>query len=84
VGAVIRLVGANFLGATSVAFNGGPAGSTVKGANYITALVPAGATSGMIRERVGLQRIDLPAGSPRRNGTHWRTPVALANRKLLL
>ena len=48
VGAAIQLVGSNFLGATSVAFNGVQSGFAVKGANYIGALVPAGATSGTI------------------------------------
>jgi uncharacterized repeat protein (TIGR03803 family) len=48
VGAAIRLVGANFLGATAVDFNGVRAAFAVRGANYIIAVVPTGATSGKI------------------------------------
>jgi uncharacterized repeat protein (TIGR03803 family) len=48
VGAGVFLDGANFLGATSVDFNGIPAKYLVRGVNYIVAAVPAGATTGKI------------------------------------
>jgi uncharacterized repeat protein (TIGR03803 family) len=48
VSTVIRLTGANFLGATSVEFHGVKAKFGVRGADYIVAVVPAGATSGSI------------------------------------
>ena len=49
VGATVTITGKNFTGATSVKFNGVEASSfTVVNANSITAVVPAGASSGRI------------------------------------
>jgi hypothetical protein len=46
VGAIIKLTGTNFLGATSVTFNGTAAQFTVINATTVTATVPVSATSG--------------------------------------
>src|SRR5439155_513367 len=48
VGASVSITGANFTGATAVAFNGASAGFTVNAATKITATVPMGATTGKI------------------------------------
>jgi len=56
VGASVVINGANFTGATAVAFNGTAAGFTVNSAIKITATVPAGATTGKIG-------VTTPAGS---------------------
>lgn len=48
VGQQIRILGSNLTGATSVTFNGVSAAFTVTGSTYITATVPAGATSGRV------------------------------------
>ena len=49
VGTVVHVYGANFTGATSVAFNGTPvAGFTVVGPGNISTTVPNGATTGPI------------------------------------
>jgi uncharacterized repeat protein (TIGR03803 family) len=49
VGATIRIIGNNFLGATSVSFNGTPATQfIVTSAQSIFAVVPAGATTGPV------------------------------------
>jgi uncharacterized repeat protein (TIGR03803 family) len=47
-GDAVLLIGRNFLGATSVSFNGIPATFSVKAAGYIEAEVPQGATSGPV------------------------------------
>jgi uncharacterized repeat protein (TIGR03803 family) len=49
VGTSVLITGANLLGATSVTFNGTAATYTIESANYITATVPAGATTGSIK-----------------------------------
>lgn len=49
VGTTVLLMGANMLGASAVTFNGVTAGFTAAGANYISAVVPAGATTGPIK-----------------------------------
>ena len=49
VGEVIRILGTDLTGATSVSFNGTPAAFNVVSATEITATVPAGATTGKIR-----------------------------------
>jgi PKD repeat protein len=46
VGTSVTITGTDLTGATSVAFNGTPAGFTVQSASSIIASVPAGATSG--------------------------------------
>ena len=56
VGASVVINGANFTGATAVAFNGTAAAFTVNSAIKITATVPAGATTGKIG-------VTTPAGS---------------------
>jgi Subtilase family len=56
VAASVVINGANFTGATAVAFNGTPAAFTVNSAIKITATVPAGATTGKIG-------VTTPAGS---------------------
>ena len=56
VGASVVINGANFTGATAVAFNGTVAAFTVNSAIKITATVPAGATTGKIG-------VTTPAGS---------------------
>lgn len=48
VGTSVTVSGANFTGATAVAFNGASASFTVQSANQLVATVPAGATSGPI------------------------------------
>jgi uncharacterized repeat protein (TIGR03803 family) len=48
VGAKITLLGSAFVGTTAVKFNGTSAASVVDASGYITAIVPAGATSGTI------------------------------------
>jgi uncharacterized repeat protein (TIGR03803 family) len=48
VGTSVLITGLNLLGATSVTFNGTAATYAVIGANYISAAVPAGATTGPI------------------------------------
>jgi uncharacterized repeat protein (TIGR01451 family) len=46
----VLIIGSNFLGASAVSFNGLPAGSfAVLNNSNLTAVVPAGATSGLIR-----------------------------------
>jgi hypothetical protein len=48
VGASVTLTGTGFIGAGAVAFSGAAAGFTVNSATQITAIVPAGASSGTI------------------------------------
>jgi uncharacterized repeat protein (TIGR03803 family) len=48
-GAVVRILGTNLTGATSVTFNGTVAAFTVVGGTLINATVPVGATSGAIQ-----------------------------------
>jgi uncharacterized repeat protein (TIGR03803 family) len=48
-GAEVLILGNDLTGATSVTFNGTPATFTVKSSTYITATVPAGATSGQVQ-----------------------------------
>jgi hypothetical protein len=55
-GAVIRILGTNLAGATSVAFNGAPTAFTVQAPSEITAVVPPGATTGKIQ-------VTLPSGT---------------------
>jgi hypothetical protein len=47
-GRVIKILGNTLTGTTSVTFNGMPASFTVVSATYISATVPAGATTGTI------------------------------------
>jgi uncharacterized repeat protein (TIGR03803 family) len=49
VGAEVLILGTDLTGATSVSFNGMAATFTVKSSTYITATVPAGATSGQVQ-----------------------------------
>lgn len=51
VGAVIRILGSNLTGATSVGFNDTAAAFTIVSFTEITATVPAGATTGMVKVR---------------------------------
>jgi hypothetical protein len=48
VGAVVEILGQGFIGATGVSFNGTAAAFRVKSATYLTATVPAGATTGPV------------------------------------
>jgi uncharacterized repeat protein (TIGR03803 family) len=48
-GTSVLITGSNLLGATSVTFNGTAASYTVESDNYISATVPAGATTGPIK-----------------------------------
>ena len=48
VGQTVRILGQGFTGTTSVSFNGTPAKFTVKSDTYLTATVPAGATTGTV------------------------------------
>jgi Domain of unknown function DUF11 len=48
VGASIGILGQGFTGATAVSFNGTAAKFTVLSDSYLTAVVPAGATSGLV------------------------------------
>jgi uncharacterized repeat protein (TIGR03803 family) len=48
VGSVVETLGEGFTGATSVSFNGTPAVFTAESDTYLTATVPAGATTGSI------------------------------------
>ena len=47
-GTSVVIAGKNFLGASTVSFNGSPATFTVNAAGYIQATVPGGATTGLI------------------------------------
>jgi uncharacterized repeat protein (TIGR03803 family) len=49
VGATVGILGQNFIGASSVAFNGIPATFTVRRDTYLEANVPAGATTGYVQ-----------------------------------
>jgi uncharacterized protein (TIGR03437 family) len=49
VGAVIKILGTDLAGATSVSFNGTAAAFTVVSPSLIAATVPAGATSGKVQ-----------------------------------
>ncbi len=49
VGAVVKILGTNLTGATSVSFNGTAAGFTVVSPSLITTTVPVGATNGTIQ-----------------------------------
>jgi uncharacterized repeat protein (TIGR03803 family) len=49
VGTVLKILGTNLAGATSVTFNGTPATFRVVSASLITATVPAGATTGTLQ-----------------------------------
>jgi streptogramin lyase len=68
VGATVTIGGANFTGATAVAFNGTAAGYAVGSANQITATVPAGATSGPIS-------VTTPAGTTTSSGSFTVVPA---------
>ena len=48
-GATVKILGNNLAGATSVTFNGTPATFTVSSSTFITATVPAGATTGTVQ-----------------------------------
>ena len=48
VGGVVQILGQGFTGTTSVSFNGTPASFTVYADTFLTAKVPAGATTGNI------------------------------------
>jgi uncharacterized repeat protein (TIGR03803 family) len=48
-GRLVRILGTNLTGATSVTFNGTPAGFTVVSASEITTTVPVGATTGTVQ-----------------------------------
>jgi uncharacterized repeat protein (TIGR03803 family) len=48
VGKTVEILGQGFKGTTAVSFNGTPAAFKATAANYLTAVVPAGATSGVI------------------------------------
>jgi len=48
VGGVVQILGQGFTGATGVSFNGTAASFTVRSDTYLTATVPAGATTGSI------------------------------------
>jgi uncharacterized repeat protein (TIGR03803 family) len=49
VGAVVKILGTNLTGATSVTFNGTPAVFNVMSSSFITTTVPAGATTGTVQ-----------------------------------
>jgi uncharacterized repeat protein (TIGR03803 family) len=49
VGKTVEVLGQGFTGATAVSFNGKPATFTVASATYLTATIPAGATTGLVR-----------------------------------
>ena len=49
VGAVVKILGTDLTGATSVSFNGTAAAFTVVAPSLITATVPAGATTGTVQ-----------------------------------
>jgi uncharacterized repeat protein (TIGR03803 family) len=48
VGKLVGILGQGFTGTTEVSFNGTPASFTVKSDTYLTAIVPAGATTGFV------------------------------------
>jgi uncharacterized repeat protein (TIGR03803 family) len=49
VGSTVQILGTNLIGTTSVTFNGTPASFTVLSGNFITAVVPSGATTGTVQ-----------------------------------
>jgi hypothetical protein len=48
VGKTVQILGQGFTGTTAVSFNGTPSAFTIKSDTYITATVPAGATTGVV------------------------------------
>jgi len=67
VGGVVEILGQGFTGATGVSFNGTPAAFTVESDTYLTAHVPAGATTGNIT-------VTEPSGTLTSNKTFQVTP----------
>jgi uncharacterized repeat protein (TIGR03803 family) len=49
VGATVKILGTNLIGASSVTFDGTPAPFTVESGSYIKTMVPAGATTGTVQ-----------------------------------
>ena len=60
VGQTVGILGQGFTGTTAVSFNGTPATFTVKSDTFLTAVVPAGATTGFVT-------VTTPGGSLRSN-----------------
>jgi len=67
VGGVVEILGQGFTGATAVSFNGTAATFTVESDTYLTATVPAGATTGSIT-------VTEPGGTLTSNKIFYVTP----------
>jgi uncharacterized repeat protein (TIGR03803 family) len=64
VGFTVRILGQGLTGTTAVSFNGTPASFTVVSDTYLTAIVPAGATTGFIS-------VTTPTGTLKSNRKFW-------------
>lgn len=71
IGTTVGILGGGFTGATSVTFNGKAAGFTVKSDSYLTATVPAGATTGVVK-------VTTPNGVLNSNTKFRVTPLILS------
>jgi uncharacterized repeat protein (TIGR03803 family) len=71
VGATAQILGQGFTGTTSVSFNGTPAIFTVESDTYLTATVPAGATTGPVT-------VTTPGGNLKSNQLFRVTPQILS------
>jgi len=67
VGQTVQIVGQGLTGATKVSFNGANAAFAVKSETYLTATVPAGATTGFVR-------VATPSGTLKSNQKFRVTP----------
>lgn len=71
VGATVEILGQGFTGATKVSFNGASASFTVVSDTYLTATVPAGATTGFVN-------VNTPGGTLKSNRAFLVTPTILS------
>ena len=71
VGQTEGILGQGFTGATSVSFNGAPAPFTIQSDTYLTATVPAGATTGFVT-------VTTPSGTLKSNRKFRVTPQILS------
>jgi len=71
VGKTVEILGQGFTGTTAVSFNGKPATFTVASATYLTATIPAGATTGLVK-------VVTPGGTLASNQKFRVTPQLLS------